>query len=50
MGFGFRVVLQPYAPQRLLGGGIGWLLVRAVTQVWRPERLAATIDLVAAKD
>jgi SAM-dependent methyltransferase len=48
-GFGFRIVDQPYFPQPVLGGGVGWLLVRAVSRVFRPERLAATIDLVAVK-
>jgi SAM-dependent methyltransferase len=48
-GFGFHVVDQPYFPQPVLGGGVGWLLVRAVGRVFKPERLAATIDLVAVK-
>lgn len=48
-GFGFRVVEQPYFPQPVLGKGAGWLLVRAFTRVFKPERLAATIDVVAIK-
>lgn len=49
-GFGFRILEQPYFPQPVLGaGGAGWLLVRAFTRVFRPERLAATIDVVAVK-
>jgi SAM-dependent methyltransferase len=48
-GFGFRIIEQPYFPQPVLGTGAGWLLVRAVARVLRPERLAATIDLVALK-
>jgi hypothetical protein len=48
--FGFRVLVQPYFPQPVLGAsGAGWLLVRAFTRVFRPERLAATIDVVAVK-
>jgi len=48
--FGFRVLEQPYFPQPVLGAsGAGWLLVRAFTRVCRPERLAATIDVVAVK-
>jgi SAM-dependent methyltransferase len=48
-GFGFRVVEQPYFPQPVLGTGVGWLLVRAFTRAFKPERLAATIDLVAVR-
>jgi SAM-dependent methyltransferase len=48
-GFGFHVIAQPYQPQRMFDSDVGWLLVRAVARVFRPERLAATIDLVAAK-
>jgi SAM-dependent methyltransferase len=48
-GFGFHVIAQPYQPRRLFDNAIGWLLVRAVTRVFRPERLAATIDLIATK-
>src|SRR5262245_52348158 len=47
---GFDVLEQPFHAQPILGHStIGRLLVRAVTQVYRPERLAATIDLVARK-
>jgi ubiquinone/menaquinone biosynthesis C-methylase UbiE len=46
---GFRVIEQPYFPQPVLGTGVGWLAVRAFTRLFRPERLAATIDLVAVK-
>ena len=48
-GFGFRVVEQPYFPQPVLGTGAGWLLVRAFARVFKPERLAATIDVIAVK-
>ena len=48
-GAGFRVIEQPYFPQPVLGKGAGWLLVRAFTRVFKPERLAATIDVVAIK-
>ena len=48
-GAGFDIVAQPYEPQPILGTGIGWPLVRAFSLVFRPERLAATIDLVAVK-
>ena len=47
--FGFRIIDQPYFPQPVLGKGPGWLLVRAFTRVFRPERLAATIDVVAIR-
>jgi SAM-dependent methyltransferase len=47
--FGFRILEQPYFPQPVLGTGAGWLLVRAFTRVFRVERLAATIDVVAVK-
>jgi cyclopropane fatty-acyl-phospholipid synthase-like methyltransferase len=46
---GFRIIEQPYVPQPVLGTGVGWLLVRALARVYKPERLAATIDLVAIK-
>jgi len=46
---GFHVVEQPYFPQPVLGTGAGWLAVRLFSRLFRPERLAATIDLVAVK-
>jgi SAM-dependent methyltransferase len=47
---GFTVLAQPYHPQPILGSsGLGQLLVRAATQLYKPERVAATIDLVAAR-
>ena len=46
---GFRVTQQPYFPQPVLGTGAGFLAVRLFTRLFRPERLAATIDLVALK-
>ena len=48
-GAGFRVIEQPFLPQPVLGSGAGWLLVRAFCVVCKPERLAATIDLIAVK-
>lgn len=48
-GAGFSVVKQPFMPQPLLGTGAGWPLLRALTFVFKPERLAATIDLIAVK-
>jgi SAM-dependent methyltransferase len=48
-GAGFDVVAQPFIPQPVLGTGVGWLLVRAFSFVFKPERLAATIDLVAVR-
>jgi hypothetical protein len=47
--FDFRVVEQPYHSRRLFDNGAVWLIVRVVARIFRPERLAATIDLVAAK-
>jgi SAM-dependent methyltransferase len=47
---GFTVVAQPYQPQPLLGqSGVGWLLMRALTHIYKRETWAATIDLVAAR-
>lgn len=46
---GFRVIEQPYFPQPVLGRGAGWLLVRLFARVFKPERLASTIDVVAVK-
>lgn len=46
---GFDVVAQPFMPQPVLGTGVGWPLVRAFSAVFKPERLAATIDLVAVR-
>ena len=46
---GFRVIEQPFFPQPVLGSGVGWLVVRAVTRLVKVERLAATIDLAAVK-
>ncbi len=46
---GFRVIEQPYFPQPVLGTGAGWLLVRLFARLFKPERLAATIDVVAIK-
>ena len=48
-GAGFRVIEQPFFPQPVLGSGVGWLVVRAVTRLVKLERLAATIDLAAIK-
>lgn len=48
-GFGFQVIAQPYQPRRVFDSEAGWWLVRAVARVFQPERLAATIDLIAAK-
>ena len=48
-GFGFRVAAQPYIPQPLLGTGIGQTVMRVLTRHLRPERWAATIDLIAYK-
>ena len=47
--FGFDVIVQPYHAQRLFENRFGRLLVRAIGRAFRPERLAATIDLVAVK-
>jgi SAM-dependent methyltransferase len=47
--FGFDVLVQPYHAQRVFDSRLGWLMVRAVARAFKPERLAATIDLVAAK-
>jgi SAM-dependent methyltransferase len=46
--FGFHVAAQPYLPQPLVGTGrIGRLAMGALTRIFKPERWAATIDLVA---
>jgi ubiquinone/menaquinone biosynthesis C-methylase UbiE len=47
--FGFRIVDQPYHARHVFDHRIGRLLVRVVARAFRPERLAATIDLIAAK-
>lgn len=47
--FGFRITEQPYYPRPLLGRGRASLPLRVATRFWRPEFLAATIDVVAAK-
>lgn len=47
---GFTVVSQPYHPQPILGRSLaGRLAISALTRLVKPERLAATIDLVAHK-
>ena len=46
---GFRVIEQPFFPQPVLGSGVGWLVIRAVSRLVKLERLAATIDLAAIK-
>lgn len=48
--FGFEVVEQPFIPQPVFGASRpGRFLTKAVTQLLKPERWAATIDLVARK-
>ena len=46
---GFDVIAQPFVPQPVLGGGVGWRVVRVFTHFFKPQRMAATIDIVAVK-
>lgn len=49
--FSFRIVDQPYTPQPLLGDTrLGRFAMYLTTRVYRPEKWAARIDLVAVKN
>lgn len=48
--FDLAIVKQPYIPQPLLGSSrLGWLLMRGITSIYRPESWSARIDTVARK-
>ncbi len=49
--FGFRVVSQPYHLQPVFGPSLlGRMAAKAITQVYKPENWAATIDLVCRRN
>jgi SAM-dependent methyltransferase len=48
---GFRVESQPYHLQPIFGNSLlGRMAAKAITQVYKPEKWAATIDLVCLRD
>lgn len=50
-GFGFRIESQPYHLQPIFGQSpLGQMAAKAITQVYKPERWAATIDLVCRRN
>jgi SAM-dependent methyltransferase len=49
-GLGFRVISQPYHVQPIFGASrLGRLAASVLTKLYKPERWAATIDLVCLK-
>jgi len=49
-GFGFDVITQPYHLQPIFGQSrLGQMAAGALSRVYRPERWAATIDLVGVR-